>query len=83
MRAIELQVSPHAVERPREERIARRRERLADYFEGANLRLVRPGQLPVYDLEQLVVGSLMAFQDAEGLALALGIVEQIDGPGGA
>lgn len=82
VRCIELPVSPHAVERPREVRIARRRERLAAYFEAARPHLLEFKRLAVYDLERLAVGTLLAFQDAEGLALGLGVVEETDRLGG-
>jgi polynucleotide 5'-kinase involved in rRNA processing len=39
-------------------------------------------RMPVYDLERLAVGALLAFQDADGLCLALGVVEEADRPGG-
>jgi polynucleotide 5'-hydroxyl-kinase GRC3/NOL9 len=78
VRCVELPVSPHVVERPREARIARRRERLAAYLEGAQPRLVNLRQMVVYDLEWLAVGALLAFQDAEGFSLALGVAEQVD-----
>lgn len=78
LHCIEWGVSPHVVERSREARIARRRERLARYFEGAQQHLVTLRQVAVYDLERLAVGALLAFQDAEGFVLALGAVEQAD-----
>jgi polynucleotide 5'-hydroxyl-kinase GRC3/NOL9 len=78
LRCIELGVSPHVVERSREARIARRRERLARYFEGAQQHLVTLRQVAVYDLERLAVGALLAFQDTEGFSLGLGVVEQAD-----
>jgi polynucleotide 5'-hydroxyl-kinase GRC3/NOL9 len=76
VRSVELRVSPHVVERSREARIVRRRERLARYFKEAQPRLVNLRQMPVYDLERLTVGALLAFQDAEGFALGLGAVEE-------
>jgi polynucleotide 5'-hydroxyl-kinase GRC3/NOL9 len=78
VQCIELPVSPHALARPRELRIARRRERLAGYFEGAQPHLIHLGQLAVYDLQRLAHGSLLAFQDAQGFALGLGAVQEID-----
>lgn len=77
-RSVDLPVSPHVVERSREARIARRRERLARYFEGAQPRLVALRQTAVYHLERLAVGALLAFQDVEGFALGLGAVQQTD-----
>ncbi len=82
LRCIELSVSPHAVERPREVRIARRRERLVAYFEAARPQLLEFRRLAAYDLERLAVGALLAFQDAEGLVLSLGAVEETDRLGG-
>lgn len=83
VRSIELPVSPHAIERPREARIARRRERLAAYFRHAQPRLLSLRQCAIYDLEWLTVGSLLALQDGEGFVLALGVVEQVDHQAGA
>jgi polynucleotide 5'-kinase involved in rRNA processing len=34
--------------------------------------------LAVYDLQQLAHGALLAFQDAQGFALGLGAVQEID-----
>jgi polynucleotide 5'-hydroxyl-kinase GRC3/NOL9 len=82
VQSLELGVSPHVLERTREARIARRRERLARYFGGAQPRLVELRRTPVYDLERLAVGALLAFQDADGFCLALGVVEEADRLGG-
>jgi polynucleotide 5'-hydroxyl-kinase GRC3/NOL9 len=83
VQSLELPVSPHAVERSREARIGHRRERLARYFEPARPRLVSLKQFAVYDVERLAVGALLAFQDAEGFGLDLGVVEEVDRPGGS
>jgi polynucleotide 5'-hydroxyl-kinase GRC3/NOL9 len=82
VQSLELGVSPHVLERAREARIARRRERLARYLDGAQPRLVELRRTPVYDLERLAVGALLAFQDADGFCLALGVVEEADRLGG-
>jgi polynucleotide 5'-hydroxyl-kinase GRC3/NOL9 len=82
VQSVELRVSPHVLERTREARIARRRERLAQYFGGGQPRLVDLRRMPVYDLERLAVGALLSFQDAEGFSLALGVVEEADRLGG-
>jgi polynucleotide 5'-kinase involved in rRNA processing len=37
-------------------------------------------QIAVYDLERLATGALLAFQDGEGFALSLGVVEEISRP---
>jgi polynucleotide 5'-hydroxyl-kinase GRC3/NOL9 len=82
IRTIELPVSPHVQVRSREERIARRRERLAAYFERARTHVVELNRLPIYDVDLLARGALLAFQDAEGFATALGVVDQVDRRGG-
>jgi len=82
VQSLELGVSPHVQVRAREARIARRQERLARYFDGAQPRLVEMRRMPIYDLERLAVGALLAFQDAVGLSLALGVVEEADRLGG-
>jgi polynucleotide 5'-hydroxyl-kinase GRC3/NOL9 len=83
VRLIELSVSPHVRERPREARIAHRRERLAAYFAQGRSQVVNLRQVAVYDLERLVEGALLAFQDAEGLVLALGVVQEINRTAGS
>ena len=82
VRSVELPVSPYVVERPREARIARRRERLSQYLAGARPRLLNLRQMAIYDLERLALGALLAFQEVEGFALGLGVVEQADHLGG-
>ncbi len=77
VRCIELPVSPSAVVRTREARIARRRARLGAYLAGAQTRHVPLRQMPVYDLERMVPGALMAFQDEEGYCTGLGAVEGV------
>jgi polynucleotide 5'-kinase involved in rRNA processing len=39
-------------------------------------------QTAVYDVEWLAAGALLAFQDAAGFALGLGVVEEVDRLGG-
>jgi polynucleotide 5'-hydroxyl-kinase GRC3/NOL9 len=78
LRLLELRVSPQAAERTRERRIAHRRERLAGYFQQARPHLLALQKMPVYDLEYMAPGALLALQDAEGLCLGLGVVEELD-----
>jgi polynucleotide 5'-hydroxyl-kinase GRC3/NOL9 len=82
VRCVELAISPHATTRSREARIARRRERFVRYFCKAQTCEVVLGQMAVYDLERLAAGALLAFQDREGFALGLGVVEEINRPDG-
>jgi polynucleotide 5'-hydroxyl-kinase GRC3/NOL9 len=74
----EYAVSPYVVQRSREERINRRRKRLAQYLSGAQSMALSLRQLPLYDLERLAEGALLAFQDVEGFVLGLGVVEEAD-----
>ena len=78
LQVIEWRVSPHVVERPREARIARRRALLADYFRPARPCGVSLCQMAVYELDRLAAGALLAFQDAEGFTLGLGVMEEAD-----
>ncbi len=78
LRLLELRVSPQAVERSRERRIAHRRERLAGYFRQARPHLLTMHNLAVYDRKYMEPGALLALQDAEGLCLGLGVVEGAD-----
>jgi polynucleotide 5'-hydroxyl-kinase GRC3/NOL9 len=78
VRCVEMPVSPMVVGRSREVRIARRRELLCRYFEVAESRQVALNRMAVYDLERLAVGGILAFQDAEGFSLGLGVVEEVD-----
>jgi polynucleotide 5'-hydroxyl-kinase GRC3/NOL9 len=81
VRTVELPVSPHVRERSREARINRRRDRLSQYFQGAQSRQVSLGTTAIYDVERLAVGALLAFQEAHGFILGLGVVEEIGGRG--
>jgi polynucleotide 5'-hydroxyl-kinase GRC3/NOL9 len=78
VRVAEMPVSPHAVERSRQVRIDRRRERLARYFEGGRPRMLQLRKAAVYDLERLAPGALLAFQDGDGFVLELGVVQALD-----
>jgi len=78
LQVVEWRVSPRVVERPREVRIARRRAQLADYFRRARPSVVPLRQTAVYELGQLAMGVLVAFQDMEGFTLSLGVVEEAD-----
>lgn len=82
VRCVELAVSLHVSERSREVRIARRWERLAQYFQGAQTRLVSLRRMATYDLELLEVGAILAFQDDAYFTLGLGVVEEADRPEG-
>jgi len=76
LQVVEWRVSPHVVERLREARIARRRAQLADYFHRARPCVVSLRKMAIYELDRLAIGALVAFQDAEGFTLGLGVVEE-------
>lgn len=76
VRCIEVPVSPDAVARSRDVRMARRRARLAGYFDGARKCAFSVRQVAVYGIESMAFGALMAFQDEEGYCLGLGVVER-------
>ena len=78
LQVVEWRVSPDVVERPREARVARRRAQLAGYFRRARPCAVSLRQMAVYELDWLATGVLLAFQDAEGFTLGLGVVEEAD-----
>jgi polynucleotide 5'-hydroxyl-kinase GRC3/NOL9 len=81
VRCMELRVSPRAMERSRQARIDRRRARLARYLQPAQPRLIAIRQMAVYNLELLAKDAILAFQDQDGFALGLGVVDEVDRPG--
>ncbi len=83
VRSIELPVAPQVVERSREARIARRRERLTAYFAEARPHLIELRRLAVYNLSRLTPNALLAFQDDQGFMLGLGYVKEMDRLGGS
>jgi polynucleotide 5'-hydroxyl-kinase GRC3/NOL9 len=78
VRTAELPVPPHVRQRTREERVAQRRRRFAHYFEGARSLVVNVRQMAVYNVENMVPGALLAFQDGRGLTLELGVAQEVD-----
>jgi polynucleotide 5'-hydroxyl-kinase GRC3/NOL9 len=66
---------PNAV-RPRtqEQRANRRQEAFAQYFRETRSRKIRIGRLPIHGTDLLCPRRLIAFQDRDGFARALGIV---------
>jgi hypothetical protein len=65
------------VERLWESRIARRRERLADYC-NAQPRVVWLRRTAVYKSERMETSALVAPQDRDGFGQDLGVVEEVD-----
>jgi polynucleotide 5'-hydroxyl-kinase GRC3/NOL9 len=78
LRLYELPVAREAREKVREARIAHRAGRFRRYFADAGLLSVSFGRLPVIGLGGTSRGRLLAFQDAAGFAVGLGVVEDLD-----
>lgn len=78
LRCVDLSVSRHVVVRSRETRIHYRRERLAEYFSQALPHSLSVRNTVLYNLERLSTGALLAFQDADGFVLGLGVVRDLD-----
>jgi polynucleotide 5'-hydroxyl-kinase GRC3/NOL9 len=83
VRSVEIPVSPYVSRRSREVRIARRRERWERYLASAHERELDLRRYAVYDLERMAVGAVVAFLDARGLAVDLGVVRKVDRQRGA
>ncbi len=61
-----------------EERTARRQQKYRRYFENAGPLSIDYSRRPVYNLEQAGPQRLLALQDDEGFATALGVIEQMN-----
>ncbi|MBS1253868.1 MAG: hypothetical protein MAG451_02922 [Anaerolineales bacterium] len=61
-----------------EERTKRRQQKYRRYFENAGPLSIDYSRRPVYNLEQAGPQRLLAFQDDEGFAIALGVIEQMN-----
>jgi polynucleotide 5'-hydroxyl-kinase GRC3/NOL9 len=77
-RVHELPVAQAVAEKSRQVRIARRERRFRRYFAGAGLLTVPLDRVPVVGLEGRVRNRLLAFQNGQGFALELGVVETLD-----
>lgn len=78
VRVIEMPVSKYATPRAREERIEYRRQRWQSYFASARLFKAPLRGLAIFNIENMAPGRLLAFQDAQGFALALGVVREYE-----
>jgi polynucleotide 5'-hydroxyl-kinase GRC3/NOL9 len=78
VRVVELPVAPQVMRRTREQRVRHRARRFRDYFGSAGTHTLDLRRAAVYDLRRLAPRALLAFQDGDGFALALGVVEAAD-----
>jgi polynucleotide 5'-hydroxyl-kinase GRC3/NOL9 len=78
VRVHELRVSKHVKERSRETRIRYREERFHNYFGKAGTLKVPIRSTIVFGIEEMSRGRVLAFQDEEGFALALGVAQEYD-----
>ena len=76
-------VSRQAQDKSREERISRRTGRFWTYFQNARRIHVSLRRYAVFNMTGSVAGRLLAFQDAEGFALGLGVAHEIEATSGA
>ena len=78
VRVYELRVSKYARERDRETRIRYREGRFRNYFGKAGTLNVPIRSTVVFGIEEMSRGRVLAFQDAEGFALALGVAQEYE-----
>jgi len=81
VRVYDLPVSEHVIEKTRADRITHREERFRSYFQNAHTLRVPFREVVVFGIEMMAGGRLLAFQDAEGFAVALGIARAYDRKG--
>ncbi|HID61903.1 MAG TPA: hypothetical protein EYP49_04060 [Anaerolineae bacterium] len=78
VRVHELRVPKHARERDRETRIRYREKRFRNYFGKAGTLKVPIRSTVVFGIEGMSRGRILAFQDEEGFALALGVAQEYE-----
>jgi len=78
VRVHELRLSKHVRERNRETRIRYREKRFRNYFGKAGTLKVPIRSTVVFGIEEMSRGRVLAFQDEEGFALALGLAQEYE-----
>jgi len=78
VRVFELPVCEYVTEKARVDRIAYRESRFRSYFERAHTLIVPIGRIVVFGIDKMTRNRLLAFQDQEGFALALGVAMAYD-----
>ena len=80
-RVYDLPVSEYVNEKTRTERITHREERFRSYFQKSRTLRVPFREVVVFGIEMMAGGRLLAFQDDEGFATALGVARTYDRKG--
>jgi len=81
VRVYDLPVSKRVSEKTRAERITHREERFRSHFQKARMLRVPFREVVVFGIEMMAGGRLLAFQDDQGFAVALGVARTYDGKG--
>jgi len=81
VRVYDLPVSEYVSEKTRTERITHREEKFLRYFQQAHTLRVSFREVVVFGIEMMAGGRLLAFQDDEGFAVALGVARAYDRKG--
>ncbi len=81
VRVYDLPVSEYVNEKPRTKRITNREEKFRRYFQMAHTLTVPFRQVVVFGIEMMAAGRLLAFQDDQGFAVALGVAKAYDRKG--
>jgi polynucleotide 5'-hydroxyl-kinase GRC3/NOL9 len=80
-RVYDLAVPRHVSEKTRTERITHREERFRRHFQQTHPLRVPFREVVVFGMEMMAGGRLLAFQDDEGFAVALGVAKSYDRKG--
>ena len=81
VRVYDLPLSEYVSEKARTERITHREEKFLRYFQKARTLRVPFREVVVFGMEMMARGRLLAFQDDEGFAVALGVARDYDRKG--
>ena len=78
VRVFELPVCKSVTEKARVDRIAYRESQFRSYFEHAHMLMVPIGAVVVFEIEKMTGSRLLALQNQQGFALALGVAKAYD-----
>jgi polynucleotide 5'-hydroxyl-kinase GRC3/NOL9 len=81
VRVYDLPVSGHVIEKTRTRRITHREGKFLRYFQKAHTLRVPFREVVVFGIEMMAGGRLLAFQDDQGFARALGVAKAYDRKG--
>jgi len=78
VRVFELPVCKSVTEKARVDRIAYRESQFRSYFEHAHMLMVPIGAVVAFEIEKMTGSRLLALQNQQGFALALGVAKAYD-----